>query len=112
VVEGVFNGRVTRQGAFLAIRGEIRFKFTDVFTGPTDLRDLLAAVRQAPSDTREFLNDLAALVGIGDDEAYHAVDVDPDDVPDWFFRLTEVRGTAYAISGEWRSEFIAEVVKQ
>jgi hypothetical protein len=112
VVEGVFVGRVTDHVAFLTIRGEIQFRFTDMFTDPTDIRDLLAAIREAPSATRELLNDLAELAGIGDDEAYQAIDVLPDDVPEWFLRLREVGGIAYPISGVWRSEFTAEVVKR
>ena len=70
---------VSRHRGYLEVDGSINFRFRDVFTDPFGIR--------------ERVNDTS----------------DPDDVSAFWRRLTDGGGTAYDITGQWRTRFRAEV---
>jgi hypothetical protein len=111
LVKGQFVGSVTDHGDYLVIRGELEFFFSDILTDPTNARDAVAWLRERSGEAREFLGRLAVWAGLSEGEVQRARDIAPDDVPDWFFRLSEIGGKAYPIYGAWRSEFAAEILR-
>ena len=73
-VRGDFYGTAKVAHGMLIISGKTVYKFSDVFTDPTNIREWIG-----------------------------------DDISDVAFNLTELAGTAYAITGSWRSDLRAKV---
>ena len=102
---------MTDHGSYLAISGVNRFRYEDVFTDPVNLRELSALLRESPGRLRILLAELRERFGLGSDENAEFDEIDPDDVSALFFRISEIGGTAYPVTGEWSSTFEAEVLK-
>lgn len=114
VVRGFFVGHVMPQGHFLSIEGELQFQFSDVFTDPLTIRERLASGRQAgQAQVARYVDayrEVAELIGITAPGLVQLREIEPDDVPEWLFQLTELYGTAYAVTDRWASTFRAEVL--
>lgn len=102
---------MTDYGSYLAISGVNRFRFEDVFTDLFDFRELSALLRESPDRLRVLLAELRERFGLGSAENAEFDEIDPDDVSALFFRISEVGGTAYPVTGDWSSTFQAEVLK-
>lgn len=115
VVRGFFVGHIVPRGRFLSIEGELHFQFRDVFTDPLTIRERLASGRQAgQAQVARYVDayrEVAELIGIAAPGPVQPREVEPDDVPEWLFQLTEVYGTAYEVNDRWESTFRAEVLR-
>lgn len=111
VVRGVFRGRVTKHERIIAIEGTIEYTFQDVFTDPLDLREGTAYARRGLLQVYRVLRQLVVRLGVEEGPLLDLEEVDPDDVRRLFLIISEVGGTAYAVTGTWRSTFYAEVLR-
>lgn len=106
-IRGRFVGAVTGIGDMLRIDGTARFWFEDRFTDPADLREFSAWLRERPDRLRRLIQSAGALVGIGDGPQASGLQIDEDDVSSILMTISELGGTAYAVTGTWEAEFHA-----
>jgi hypothetical protein len=110
-VQGQFDGTVTEIGDMLRIEGTASFYFLDRFTDPVDLRAFSAFLRESPDRLWRLLQHVGAFVGIGEGPQGPKLKIDEDDVSWIFMFVSELGGTAYPITGEWKAGFLAQVFK-
>lgn len=95
----------------LSISGEAVYEFSDRFTDSLDLREFWAGLREQPDRIRRIAQAAGANRGLGTPPIGRAFDADPDNVSNLFHAISEVGGTAYPITGRWRSAMVASVFK-
>lgn len=108
-VRGQFGGTATVSGDMVYIEGMARFRFEDRFTDPVDLREFAAWLRERPDRLWRLLQTVGDLVGIGSGPQDAPLEIDENDVSSIFMAVSELGGTAYAITGEWEAHFQATV---
>lgn len=111
VVRGIFTGSVQPQGPMLSISGEAVYEFSDRFTDPLDLREFWAWLREQPDRIKRIAQATGANLGLGNPSIGRAFDADHDNVSNLFHAISEMGGTAYPITGRWRSAMVASVFK-
>jgi hypothetical protein len=87
------------------------FYFLDRFTDPVDLREFSAFLRESPDRLWRLLQHVGAFVGIGEGPQGPKLKIDEDDVSRIFMFVSDLGGTAYPITGEWKAGFLAQVFK-
>lgn len=111
-VSGNFIGAVQRENEFLIISADVNYAFSDVFTDPLDIIETITAT---PKDLDAFIIRIAASLhlGVGQlKEIYKAEPkFNPDDIYDWIKVLSEIGGTKYPITGEWKTELHGYIYK-
>jgi hypothetical protein len=110
-VQGQFDGTVTEIGDMLRIEGTASFYFLDRFTDPVDLREFSAFLRESPDRLWRLLQHVGAFVGIGEGPQGPKLKIDEDDVSRIFMFVSDLGGTAYPITGEWKAGFLTQVFK-
>ena len=110
MVRGDFKGHVQQKGQYLIINGRCNYQFSDRFTDPVDIRDIVAYIRETPDRVRYLFQIVADKLGLREGDIPDIENIGADDVYKWFILLTDLGGTAYNISGTWMSEFHAKIL--
>ncbi len=96
-MQGRFEGDIhTTHSQRRFISGKIHLRFSDTFTDPLDIRQILVGIIDFPHEVEVFLRD---ILGFADEtliEEFHE-----EDIIDDIRRSSEFRGQAYQITGQW-----------
>lgn len=111
VVKGKFSGSARDEAGLLTISGKTKYRFSDRFTDPTDVRGMVRWIRESPNRIRRLFQLVGNLLGVREGELSPEIEIDQDDVYKLFFLLTELGGTAYDITGSWISDMQAVIFK-
>ena len=109
-IKGDFSGSVRRNNGAMFIKGISNIKFEDRFTDPIDLRDISAATREGILQLWRLVERTAVYFNFMDASNLQPIDIDKDDVSTLFFLLSEIGGTGYTITGNWKSHLEANII--
>jgi len=111
-VQGNFSGEVQKDGEFLIISAHVNYEFSDSFTDPLDIIQLITGT---PREIGAFIIKLALVRNISVEalkQLYKAsAKRSPDDIYDWIKWIAEFGGTKYPITGNWKTAMHAVVLK-
>lgn len=108
-VRGAFRGTASIKRGALIVQGETEYEFSDAFTDPINLREFRAWLLERPDRVERFIRTIGARIGIGSVAQGEPLELNPDNVSDLLIAITDIGGTAYRITGRWKSTLKAHI---